>query len=157
MRQYLSNLRENFNNGLREFSEHPLKYTYSAGKDLVKDYWDLGAMVLAGFAFNDHGSKVFGDARFPVVFASGIAGLIGARKDPNREFRNLYAGFASLCGFWTRGIDAPLSLELAHYGAAGLMAAGSLYMDREMRREQTARSENSQLQNPIEGLETVVD
>jgi len=152
MNQYLSNLRENFNNGLREFSEHPIQHSYSAVKDFVKNYWDLGAMVLAGFAFNDHGSEVFGDARFPVMLASSVAGLSRARNDTNRAVRNLYAGFASLCGFWTRGIDAPLSAELGNYGVAGLMSAASLYMDKKRREEQTARSENSQPQEPLEIL-----
>ena len=70
MSKYLTNLRENTVNTLRDFSEHPVNYTYSAAKDFVRDYWDTGAMVLAGFAFNDTGSEVFGAAR-PYLMLAG--------------------------------------------------------------------------------------
>ena len=141
MKQFIQDL----NNGLREFSEHPIEYPLSTIKDFAKDYWDLGAMVLAGFAFNDHGSEVFGDTRFPVMLASGLIGLGGAGEDTNRAFRNLYAGFASFCGFWTRGLDVPLSSELGSYGVTTLMSAASLSLDRERRRRQFVCSEDDQI------------
>jgi hypothetical protein len=106
-----------------------VKHTCSAIRYLVKDYWDVGAMLLAGFAFNDTGNKIFGDARFPVTIVSGIAGLKAAENDMNRMSRNFYAGATSLFGFWTRGIDVPVSAEIAYYGCAALMGAGSVYMD----------------------------
>ena len=157
MGQYLSNLTEKFNNGLRGFSERPIQYSYSAAKDFAKDYWDLGAMVLAGFAFNDHGGEVLGGARFPVMLASGIAGLSRCREDADRAGRNIYAGLASLSGFWNRGLDVPLSGESANYGVGLVLSALSLYMDRkrrgrESRKAQAARSESSQLEVPLETL-----
>ncbi len=111
------------------FSEHPVQYSCSVAKKFVSDYWDLGALVLAGFAFNDKGSEVFGDARVPVMLTCTLAGFYGAQ-DTNRTVRNLYGGFASLTAFWSRGMDAPLRAELANYGLAGLLAVASLYLDR---------------------------
>ena len=127
MGEQLSYLRGCFNKSVRELSEYVDRYTPST----VKDYYDLGAMVLAGFAFNDNGSEIFGDARLPVMIFGGLAGLSGAGEDTNRRYRNIYAGLASLCAFWTRNLDLPLIVELENYGIAALLAFGSFDMDRQ--------------------------
>ncbi len=129
MKEHLSNLKENSENGLREFSKHPLEHTSYAIRDFVADYWDLGAMVLAGFAFNDYGSEIFGEARFPIMFGSTAASLFRTRNDTARLLRNGYAGIASALGFGARGIDTPLSTEIINYTFATLSAAASLYLD----------------------------
>ncbi len=152
MRQHLLYLRENFNKGVRGFSEHLIRYTPSA----VKDYWDLGAMITAGFAFNDNGSEVFGDARVPVMIISGLAGLNGAGADMNRGYRNLYAGFASLCAFWTRGIDSTLSIEIGNYVVSALLAVGSFDMDRQRRRGITGHYKDPLPENLTKPLEDIV-
>ena len=148
----LSSFQENLYNGLREFSDHPINHTVTATKQFVKDYWDLGAMALAGFAFNDYHNEIFGEARFPIVLIGGLTGLIGAGEDMDRIYRNVCAGFATFCGFWGRGTEAPLSAEIGNYGVATFWAAGSLYHDRERRRSQPS-SENSQpIEQPLEIL-----
>ena len=133
MELYLPYLKEKLNNGKRRLSEGFIRYTPSE----VKDYWDLGAMVLAGFAFNDNGSEIFGDARLPVMVFGGLAGLREAGEDTNRGYRNIYAGLASLCVFWTRNLDLPLIVELENYGIAALFAFGSFGMDRQRIKEKS--------------------
>ncbi len=78
MAEYLSNLREQTVNGLREFSKRPIQYTSSAVKDFIRDYWDVGAALLSAYALTDTDSKVFGDYRFHVAMASGLASMLGS-------------------------------------------------------------------------------
>lgn len=78
MAEYLSNFREQTVNGLREFSKQPIQYTSAAVKDFVRNYWDVGAALLSAYALTDTDSKVFGDYRFHVAMASGLASMLGS-------------------------------------------------------------------------------
>jgi hypothetical protein len=139
----------------RLLSEHPGQYTRAAVKDFVSDYWDVGAMVLAGFAVNDYGNKVFGDARFPVFVVSGAAGLLRSFNDTSRAYRNFSAGLASTAGFWPRGLDVSVGAEVANYATAAAFAASSLIFDKR-RKSMQARVENTQ-PAPSESLDTLVE
>jgi len=142
MSQYLSHLRQHTENAIREFSAHPIRYTSSAIRDFVKDYWDLGTTALAGFAFNDYHNEILGSAREPVMLLGLFSAFNGRIGDVDRRARNLLGGFATISAFWTRGIDAPTSTEMGNYVAATFLATGSLFMDYYRRRAKSA--ENSQ-------------
>jgi len=125
---YIAKLSEHAINGAKEFAARPVQHM----KNFVKDYWDLGVVVLSGIAFHDIGNETFGAARGYLIAAGPIAGMIGggACDTPDRVCRNLYAGLATVTALWTRGIDAPMSAEIGNYAVAGLSGAASVYMDR---------------------------
>lgn len=156
MPKYLSNLREYIVNGLREFSEHPIGYSFSAVKDFAKDYWDAGAMLLAGFAFNDYQNQVLGDFREPVMLVTGIGGLVGAGRSADRFTRNFFAGITSLFGFWTKGTDVPLSVEIGNLASAALIGYISLSFDM-IRRRKIKNSETYQHSSSTEPLEKLIE
>ncbi|MFH0949493.1 MAG: hypothetical protein V1802_03325 [Candidatus Aenigmatarchaeota archaeon] len=148
MLNYVSNLREYTIDGLREFSKHPKKSIGLGILDFVKDYWDLGAVVLAGFAFNDYESKRFGDYRFYVGTLGGIAGaaggVFGDLHSGVREYRfsrNMYVGGAALVAGWTNGIDVPERVKTMEKGVATLITAGAIFFEIMRRREKTRKEE----------------
>jgi hypothetical protein len=152
MTQYLSNLREHTNSALKDFSVHPVKYTYHAAREFVKDYWDIGTIILAGFALSDKGNEVFGAVRPYLMIAGPIAMLMGGRGSDDARFaRNILTGVASMSAFWTRGMDSPLAAELGSYATAAFFGSGAAYID--LCRRRNKKTENSQLQNTSESLE----
>ena len=96
--------------GLREFSEHHIKYSSKSLKDLVNDYWDAGIVVASGLALTQHGDNLYGDYQFSVAFLGSILSLtggiirdVGGIKNwgtvpPNDYsfYRNIYAGLATI-------------------------------------------------------------
>ncbi len=57
----LERFRSTTTSAAEEFSKNPLKYSENALRDIVKDYWDVGAAVLTGLAINDTNNNIFGD------------------------------------------------------------------------------------------------
>ena len=106
----------------------------------VKNYWDMGAMALAGFAFGEYGNEFFKELQFPIMFVSGFGSLYGARNSCDRYGRNIYAGIAGWC---CSNIDS--SLE---NGAWAVLFGGvSLYFDG-FRRDKFIRNEKiSEIEN----------
>lgn len=98
-------LKESTQTELKKFSEQPLQYTSKTSLNLVKDYWDVGAAILAGYALNDYGNKIFGEYRFLTVGAGILASMAGAYNNDDRLFRNGYAGLASFAYFSPRGTN----------------------------------------------------
>ena len=139
---------------LMNYTVNNIKQAYSAVRNFVSDYWDVGAMLAAGFAFNDYHNEVLGNFRVPVMLG-GIAGMVRAGRSESRLTRNLFAGFASLSGFWTRGTDAPLSATIGNGASAALMGCISLYSEISRRKE--AKSSQTQQQASTEPLEKMVD
>ena len=74
----LEQLKRNTIQRLEEFANHPAIYTATSVKDLVRDYWDVGAALLSAYALTDTDNKVFGDNRFPLALVSGLASMLGA-------------------------------------------------------------------------------
>ena len=74
----LDELRSNIIQGFEEFSKNLGKYTANSVKDLIRNYWDVGAALLSAYALTDTDSKVFGDNRFPLALVSGLASMLGA-------------------------------------------------------------------------------
>ncbi|MBI4170719.1 MAG: hypothetical protein HY514_03420 [Candidatus Aenigmarchaeota archaeon] len=66
-----------------------------------------------------------------------LASMVGARNDSDRLVRNGFAGFATLAGFWDRGIEnVPEYTKIANK-IGGLISLGcSAVMDTERRRFQ---------------------
>lgn len=149
--KYLHDLRDNFYNGLKEFSEHPISHVVSSTKDFVKDYWDLGAMALAILALKDIGHETFGAARFPIFFAGGYSGIRGAMGDENRLYRNLCLGFAVTSGI-IRGNEISLATEILNNGWTVLATTGALFFDKEQRKEKNQCAENPLPGKPLEIL-----
>ena len=85
--QRLDELRSNTIQGLEEFSKNLGKYTANSVKDLIRNYWDVGAALLSAYALTDTDSKVFGDNRFPLALISGIASMLGSH-DSIRNWMN---------------------------------------------------------------------
>ena len=120
-----------------------MKEILPAVKDFAEDYWDVGAMVLAGLAYNDDKNKIFGDLRFPIMLASGLAGLYRGRESNRRLFRNLSAGLAGVNGFHNKRSDSPSAGSLSDYAITGLACAAALYFDHLRIKEE--REEESRL------------
>lgn len=139
------------------FRESPVKYTASSVGNFVKNYWDLGAMVLAGYAFNDYNNETFGEMRFPIMLASGIAGIAGSANSNDRLARNFYAGFASLFYFWANGIDVPDATRLGNQTVGGLMAFGSAVMDKYYRTDKKQIRQETKTNVKSETLEDAVN
>ena len=121
------NLLELSNDGLKDFSEHPVKYSFSAVVDFVRDYWDVGAAVLAGAAFWDLGGA-FGDAGKPLALGGLIATGLGSMKGDNRARRNFYAGLSSFCGSWTVEAQSGENLKIGSY-VVSLIPAIAAYLE----------------------------
>ena len=145
MVQYLLNLKKDFDDGLREFSEHPVKYTTKTIGDLVNDYWDMGVVVLGGFAWHDYGSEIFGQLRSPIFTAGLIAAIYGAREGPDRFKRNILAGASSFYYFLGRNIpDEYLFSKLAIEGIGIVGGALSLIIhDRDRRKKKKIRKSST--------------
>ena len=115
-------------NGLSEFSQHPISYTYSANRDFVKDYWDLGTVLFAGYALGDK----FGDNHFDDFgLLIGITGAyIGTAMGPNgstpRLARNTAAYFASIGYFSPLMSHEDVSLQTGAKLFTGFMATLAL-------------------------------
>ena len=141
----LERLRDYTAQGLEKFTEHPIKYSADSIKDLVKDYWDLAAAVVAGLTLADVGGQIFGHNRPVILTISGAASAIGAvskedYSNPNRLFRNAMAIMAVATYFK----DGTLSDKFM----AGIYGASSLSME-------GARKKRNNLQE-TPPLETIV-
>ena len=103
---------------------------------VARNYWDVGAMILAGFALSDYHNEILGSLREGVAVVAGITGLIGGgfKGDENRFHRNVAVGIASWAGFYCLGLETPLNADIGKYGAAGIMAEISLIFDSKRRR-----------------------
>ena len=105
MNKSIENINQYLIDGLREFSEHPVKYTL----DIVKDYWDLGIAVGCGLAWTQYGNELYGNiadhvrlySLFPFPVATAIASKISREnfysdRCMDRFVRNFYMGLFTL-------------------------------------------------------------
>jgi len=136
MIDYLSNLREHVDGGVKDLFENPIKYTSSAVKDALKDFWDVGPIALSAFAFCDYGNEVLGNFRAQVISLGPLISFLGAGKDEERVYRNGFAGLASLAVFWGRTLDVSLAIKVGNYGVATFFATTSVLMERARERKQ---------------------
>lgn len=75
--QYAREYSQYAKDGLIELSQHPVKYTSKALKDLVKDYWDAGVAITSGLMLSDYGKEILGDhARIPLYISGGLVSLV---------------------------------------------------------------------------------
>ena len=116
MKEKLQEISQYAMDGLKEFSNHPVKYSSKALKDLVRDYWEVPVVATAGFAFTPGGddllNKLFEGYKSPGLFQSfylassiGLAGLMGGSiRDRVLHYipghrdsrdRNLFAGLTA--------------------------------------------------------------
>ena len=63
--------------GLKEFSNNPVKYSSKALKDFVENYWDAGIAVASGQAFTPYGANLLGEYSLLVGAFGLIASEIG--------------------------------------------------------------------------------
>lgn len=121
-----------FNNGLREFAEHPVRYGTRAAVDLTKDYWDLGISFAGGYlAFNNHILE-----GLAILLGGSIVGLLpdNEAERTDRFARNIFGGMS---GMLIGSGDYP------SIGLSGLTSFFSVYMDKCRRKERRARVNTS--------------
>ncbi len=151
---YLEELRKDITQGLTEFSEHPVKYTTKTIGTLVRDYWDVGAAALAGFAFNDYGSEIFGEYRSHIVVFGALASIFGGGRNYGRLHRNAYAGLATFYYFFTRGVEGvPQGTVILNKTIGTIFGGVSVFMDYHRRRDKKRRLEKSQKEVQVSSLE----
>ncbi|GEM_PF-2642403 len=150
--------------GIEEFSKNPLKYTSQAVTDLGKEYWDVAAALLAGYAVADTKHETFGDYRTPVAVVSSIASIIGTFANSGKGLsvrelsdveldkfiRNTLAGFAAGFYGWSNGKDIPDSSVLPNKILALISASASVVMNSKVRRELMANSKSNLRDLPLE-------
>ena len=100
----VSHFVNDLNQGIELFSKDPLHHSAETLKVAVRDYWDLCAAVLAGYAMNDYGNATLGDYRGSLINLGILGSLIGSFRGENRFTRNFLAGFGSLAHWWSNGI-----------------------------------------------------
>ena len=79
--------------GLREFSEHHLKYSAKALTELVKDYWDFGLAVATAAMWTDYGNEMIGDNLRLYLTIAGASGSLAVpllTKNEDRIMRNAF-------------------------------------------------------------------
>lgn len=145
-RQNLARLKTYTAQVSEEFSRDPVKYS----ADLVKNYWDLGAAVIAALALTDTNGQIFGDSRPIITTISGAATGFGAVSrddavDTSRLFRNIGA-FLAVSGY-----------QLGE-GATDKIVAG-IYALAAIGADQSVRSRNQEIINKKKNLplETRID
>ncbi len=161
--------RNNAIQGMEEFSMQPLKYSSKATVDFVKDYWDLAAAVLAGYALTDTNDRTLGDYRGPIFIGASLASLFGpdlnSFKDmfrnrvseeempeyaADRIRRNILGGLSLY--LWDKGItNVPENVALGNKILAVFFAGGSAVMDLAVRKQRNLEdSQPKQLNLPLE-------
>jgi hypothetical protein len=117
---------------------------YSKVKEFAKDYWDLGATLTAGFAFNDYNNAVLGQLRAPIMLLGTIGGLYGGKEGSVRMMRNLTGGLATFTCFWGYTSDAPLIGKAIFNGIpAAVFGSGMLYADNIRREEKNKKTHST--------------
>lgn len=101
---FLSEVRDDFNNGIRQFTEHPLRYSVSSARELAASYWDATAIVASALAFCDTGNQHLGALREPVILAGLVCGLAGSGASADRLCRNVLTGISALLWANTRNL-----------------------------------------------------
>ena len=99
MKEKLQEISQYAIDGLKEFYNHPIKYSSKALKDLVKDYWEVPVVATAGFALTPGGDDLLNNIfegyksldltqKFFLATSSGLAGLIGGSIRDSGGFNN---------------------------------------------------------------------
>lgn len=117
----------------------PIKYPLRKGMELVRDYWDLAAVIAAGIAASDIEGNIFAESRNYVVAGGALASIYGpgidalfitGRDGGMRFMRNLCAGLAS---FSCSG-PFPIDMKISNTALLGLL---SYFADKEYRRQES--------------------
>ena len=129
--------------GLREFSEHPIKYSSRALKEFVTDYWDLGLAIASGLAWTPYGKDIYNPELQPYVAglgpivsmaAGGWMHLKEAEKAGDRVTRNGLSFLATL-GFGNSSLSSgKLDLLSVANGAVGVVSTSAASFMEIMRR-----------------------
>ncbi len=129
MKKALANLREQTITGLREISEHPIRYSARAIGEFVRDYWDLGVTAFGGYLFSKTGADLdlFGNCDMLAgigLFGFGVLAGYGsgdAIEGGDRGGRNCFAGISGML------IGSGDHLDI---GLGAVTSAGALYLNR---------------------------
>mgnify|MGYP001587430924 CR=1 FL=1 len=152
MDEYFSRLKQQTIDGLREFSEHPIKYTSHAALEFAKNYWDAAAIILGGCAFDDYHNKIFGNAREYIILGGVTALTISGFTNENRLLRNAYVGLSALFGFpFIRGAEMTFGEQLAN-GACFMItttASGFLEYKRKQKKNTFKRESETSLDKTL--------
>ena len=105
MKDLLQRINQYAVDGLRDFSEHPIKYSSKALIDLVKDYWDTGLAVASGLAWTPYNKEIYSPELQPYIAGLGpivsvaTGGWMHLREDEkaaDRAARNFLAFLATM-------------------------------------------------------------
>lgn len=155
MTDYFQKLIKYTQDGLREFSEHPIKYTGKALGDLVKDYWDFGITAFGGYLVSQsviQNDMFFSDYNESIGSSMFIVGSLAPVKvGPKNERRNRFLRNT------TAGASGLLLGSGYLYVFGSVTTILSLYQDilRKRIRAKTSSSENSQLKIQDNSLENL--
>lgn len=133
MDNYFQKLRSYVSEGVKEFSENPVKYAEEAIKDFVKDYWDLGVACFGGYLLSRYDSGLGGLMYFSSLLSPFMFNLEERKNNEIRGARNFLGGFSSIM----LGFQHPVTLIIAV--STGI---GAVSEERERRREKGRVSEN---------------
>ena len=150
---YASHIGERASEEFQQFAAHPLKYTGNAAWNFVKNYWDMGAAMLTGFAWMDYQAQVTSAllhsqelglrVNTMCMVLPAIASLIGAGLHGMKEYdqggdrflRNLAACFATGFHFYNLGVEEsrPAWTQSAHDAIALFFLSGGYVLDQARR------------------------
>lgn len=128
-----SDLAKRFDNGFNEFLEEQnivMKYTLKTPYYLLKNYWDLGAIILSAYSIRDimiNDSPIFGEYG-KYIFSPGLMlGFVGAINDTNRLVRNFYTFIGTI--LFPTNIIKEIGSKLDTATFSGLFYLGSVAYD----------------------------
>ncbi len=147
-------LKDKMSDFYRQFSEHPYKTTGRTAWYLVKNCWDVIPAVAAGLAFDDTGSKIFGEWRASIMVLAPAISIAGTFNNYPRFERNMEAGLGTLLYFWTNGMENVSSVTEIGTEAAGIVIWG-LALASEADRIKKRRAETTEM--PSDLLKNLTD
>lgn len=128
-----------------KFSENPVQYSLSLGRNIVRDYWDIVPAILGPIAFNDTGNEIFGDPRFLLMIGGPtLSAIYGLRDSVDRLNRNMNACVVSFAGSTAFMNETPVGetiIELSLYALAAVFTYATFYCDRLRIRNQNNQSD----------------
>ena len=147
--------------GLRDISEHPIKYSSKALKDLVKDYWDAGVAVASGIVLSPAGNGFYGslfdgsytslslEQKLQIGSVGALISLAGAgiRDAGSSGMRNFYAGLSAILIGIDSSVEGPVAEEALMKIIDALSVAGFVVMEYARRKNMTKVSGASSASN----------
>jgi len=97
----LQNINQALNDGIREFSEHPVKYSLNSLKGLIREGYDAGIAVGAGLAWTQYGESIYGEHQITAMLYGPIltaaTSLLGRNQSEgsNAFYRNMALGLTT--------------------------------------------------------------